>query len=40
MITKFNEYQSINENLQRARSILRRAGIAETNDSLNIKQIC
>jgi hypothetical protein len=32
MITKWNDYQSINENLQRARSILRRAGIAETND--------
>jgi len=32
MIVKFNDYQSINENLQRARSILRRAGIVETND--------
>jgi hypothetical protein len=32
MITKWNEYQSINENLQKARAILRRAGIAETND--------
>lgn len=32
MITKWNEYQSINENLQKARSILRRAGIAETDE--------
>jgi len=32
MIKRFNDYQSINENLQKARAILRRAGIAETNN--------
>ena len=32
MITKWNEYQNINENLQRARAILRRNKIEETNE--------
>ena len=32
MITKWNEYQSINENLQKARAILRRNKIEETNE--------
>lgn len=32
MIIRFNDYQSINENLQKARAILRRSGITETND--------
>ena len=32
IIKKWNEYQSINENIQRARAILRRAGVTETNE--------
>jgi hypothetical protein len=32
MIKKWNEYQTINENLQRARAILRRNGVAETSE--------
>ena len=33
MITRWSEYASINENLQKARSILRRNGIEETDET-------
>lgn len=32
MIIKWNEYQKVNENLQKARSILNKAGIKENNE--------
>lgn len=33
MITRWSDYASINENLQKARSILRRNGIEETDET-------